>query len=199
MTTYTSEYQVLALSGSLRAHSYNTALLRAARMLAPGAISIRLHLGLDDMPLYNEDLEQGPLPTTVHELHERVREADGLLIATPEHNSAIPAALKNAIDWMSRMPDGAGMSGKPVAIAGASPGALGTVRAQLGLRQILGSVGAEVLTKPEVMVFRAHERFDADGTLTDPFTESLLTDLLSTLATRIKRGKPTIEQLPAAR
>ncbi|RKT86340.1 chromate reductase [Saccharopolyspora antimicrobica] len=181
------EHHVLALSGSLRAGPYNTALLRAARDLAPGSISVHVHPGLGDLPLYNEDLEQNPLPEAVLELHRQILRADGLLIATPEHNSAIPAALKNAIDWMSRMPGGSGMSGKPVAVAGASPGALGTVRAQLGLRQILTSVGAEVLAKPEVMVFRAHERFD-DGVLTDGFTRTLLTDLLSELAARIKRG-----------
>ncbi|MDA3646833.1 NAD(P)H-dependent oxidoreductase [Saccharopolyspora indica] len=188
MTTPAPEYHVLALSGSLRADSYNTALLRAARDLAPGSMSVRVHPGLGDLPLYNQDLEQGALPDAVHELHQQVLRADGLLIATPEHNAAIPAALKNAIDWMSRMPSGAGMSGKPVAVAGASPGALGTVRAQLGLRQILTSVGADVLAKPEVIVFGAHERFDGDGTVTDEFTRTLLTDLLSELAARIKRG-----------
>ncbi|NNH70572.1 NAD(P)H-dependent oxidoreductase [Nocardia uniformis] len=188
MTSIATEYRVLALSGSLRADSYNTALLRAARDLAPSSMSLRFHSGLGDLPLYNEDLEQGSLPAAVHDLHQQILWSDALLIATPEHNASIPAALKNAIDWMSRMPDGAGMSGKPMVVAGASPGALGTVRAQLALRQILAAVGADVLTKPEVMVFRAHERFDGTGTLTDPFTQSLLVDLLAELARRIKRG-----------
>ncbi|SEG69305.1 NADPH-dependent FMN reductase [Saccharopolyspora kobensis] len=115
------EHHVLALSGSLRAGSYNTALLRAARDLAPGSMSVHVHSGLGDLPLYDEDLEQHPFPEAVHDLHRQILRADGLLIATPEHNAAIPAALKNAIDWMSRMPGGSGMSGKPVAVAGASP------------------------------------------------------------------------------
>ncbi|MER5389227.1 NAD(P)H-dependent oxidoreductase [Saccharopolyspora sp. NPDC002686] len=72
------------------------------------------------MPLYNQDLEQNP-PTAVHDLHQQILQADGLLIAAPEHNAATPAALKNVIDWMSRMPAGAGLSGKAIAVAGASP------------------------------------------------------------------------------
>ncbi|MFI0466100.1 NADPH-dependent FMN reductase [Saccharopolyspora sp. 5N102] len=187
MTAPAKEYRVLALSGSLRADSYNTALLRAAGKFNPGPMSIQIY-GLGDLPLYDQDLEQGPLPAAVHDLHRYVSQADGLLIATPEHNASIPAALKNAIDWMSRMPDGAGMAGKPVAVVGASPGALGTVRAQLALRQILGSIGADVLAKPEVLVFRAHERFDGNGILTDEFTQNLLADLLAELARRIGRS-----------
>ncbi|NEW47759.1 NAD(P)H-dependent oxidoreductase [Nocardia cyriacigeorgica] len=187
MTTPAKEYRVLALSGSLRAGSYNTALLRAADKLNPGPLTIQIYPDLGDLPLYSQDLEQDP-PTAVRELHRHIVAADGLLLATPEHNASIPAALKNAIDWMSRMPDGAGMAGKPVAVAGASPGALGAVRAQLALRQILGSVGAEVLAKPEVVVFRAHERFDTDGALTDEFTQNLLVDLLAELAERIERS-----------
>ncbi|MEV0702290.1 NADPH-dependent FMN reductase [Saccharopolyspora sp. NPDC050389] len=188
MTAPAKEYRVLALSGSLRADSYNTALLHAAEKLNPGPTSIQIYPGLGDLPLYNQDLEQGALPAAVHDLHQHVLQADGLLIATPEHNASAPAALKNAIDWMSRMPGGAGMAGKPVAVVGASPGALGTVRAQLALRQILGSIGADVLAKPEVLVFRAHEQFDANGILADEFTQNLLVDLLAELAGRIERG-----------
>ncbi|MEV0050627.1 NADPH-dependent FMN reductase [Saccharopolyspora shandongensis] len=188
MTTSAKEFRILALSGSLRADSYNTALLRAAGKLNPGPMSIQVYSGLGDLPLYNQDLEQGPPAAAVRDLHEHILQADGLLFATPEHNASIPAALKNAIDWMSRMPDGAGMTGKPVAITGASPGALGSVRAQLALRQILVSIGADVLAKPEVLVFRAHERFDADGMLTDEYTQNLLVDLLAELAGRIGRN-----------
>lgn len=185
MTTTAPEFRVLALSGSLRADSYNTALLRAAAELGAGTVRIDLHPGLGELPLYNQDLESGELPSAVRELHQRVLRADALLIATPEHNASIPAALKNAIDWLSRMPDGAEIAGKPTAIVGASPGPLGSVRAQLALRQILGSVGADVLAKPEVIVFQAHERFDDAGTLTDDYTETLLLELTGALARRI--------------
>lgn len=181
----TTEFRVLALSGSLRADSYNTALLRAAAKLTAGSLRIDLQPGLGELPLYNQDLEAGPLPAAVRDLHQRVLRADALLIATPEHNASIPAALKNAIDWMSRMPDGAELAGKPTAVVGASPGPLGSVRAQLALRQILGSVGADVLAKPEVIVFQAHERFDDAGTLTDAYTETLLVELIAQLSHRI--------------
>jgi chromate reductase len=189
MTTSAKEYRVLALSGSLRAGSYNTALLHAADKLNPGQMSMQIYSSLGDLPLYNQDLDQEPPPAAVHDLHRTILRADALLIATPEHNASVPAALKNAIDWMSRLPDGSGLPGKPVAVIGASPGALGTVRAQLALRQILASVGADVLTKPEVMVFGAHERFDSDGMLTDGFTRHLLTGLLIELTRRIERGR----------
>ncbi|WP_280420991.1 NADPH-dependent FMN reductase [Nocardia carnea] len=190
MTTTTDEYRVLALSGSLRTNSYNTALLRAARLLGTASMSVQVYPGLGDLPLYNQDLEQDPLPAAVRDLHQHMSRADALLFATPEHNASIPAALKNAIDWMSRMPDGAGMAGKPAAVTSASPGALGGVRAQLALRQTLAGVGADVLTGPEVIVSHAHERFDAAGELTDEFSRKLLVELLTALELRIEqRGR----------
>ena len=187
MTTQVKEYRVLALSGSLRTGSYNTALLYAAQRLAPSRMSIQVYPGIGSLPLYNQQLENGTLPAPVQDLHRHVVQADALLLATPEHNASMPAALKNAIDWMSRMPDGAGMADKPVAVTGASPGALGSVRAQLALRQTLASVGADVLAKPEVIVFHAHERFDADGALIDENSRNLVVDVLAALELRIQR------------
>ncbi|MEV6767352.1 NADPH-dependent FMN reductase [Nocardia sp. NPDC051030] len=187
MTTTAPELRVLALSGSLRADSYNTALLRAAQKFNPGGMTIDIYPSLGELPLYNQDLEAGRLHWAVEDLRYEIARADALLIATPEHNACIPAVLKSAIDWMSRTPDSATLPGKPVGLVGATLGALGTVRAQQSLRQILTAVGADVLAKPEVMAFRAHERFDADGNVTDGFTQTQLIALLDALAERTHR------------
>ncbi|UUV34819.1 NAD(P)H-dependent oxidoreductase [Amycolatopsis roodepoortensis] len=181
-----TELKILAISGSLRDGSYNTALLHAARKLNPGGMTIELYRGIGDLPLYRQDLDTASPPEPVADLRRRVAEADGLLIATPEHNASVPAALKNAIDWASRPAAESPLPGKPIAIAGASPGAFGSVRAQQALRQILASIGADVVVKPEVTVFRSHERFDGEGTLTDDFTASLLAELLTALAGTIR-------------
>ncbi|MEO3876364.1 NADPH-dependent FMN reductase [Nonomuraea sp. B12E4] len=186
-----TELNVLALSGSLRADSHNTALLHAARALDPGGFAIDIDHDLGRLPLYNQDLDTGTPPAPVTTLRARIAEADALLIATPEHNASVPAALKNAIDWASTAPEGL-LRSKPVAIAGASPGPFGSVRAQLALRHILAAVGAEVVVKPEVTVFHCDTRFTHDRRLTDPYTTDLLRELLDALARKARQhpGRP---------
>ncbi len=178
MTTDNSIH-VLGISGSLRKDSYNTALLRAATELVPSEMKLKI-FDLSHLPMFNPDSEK-PLPNTVIEFRTRLAQADALLIATPEYNSSISGALKNAIDWASRPPKQP-LNGKPVAIIGASTGNFGTLRAQLHLRQILTHVGALTLGKPEVLVGRAEQVFDADGRLIDPAACGFLHDLLTALA-----------------
>lgn len=189
-----NELNVLALSGSLRAGSYNTALLHAARRLSPGGLAIDVHPGLGRLPLYDQDLDTASPPPAVAELRARIAAADALLIAVPEHNASLPAALKNAIDWASTTPERL-LHGKPVAIVGASPGPFGSVRAQLALRQVLAAVGAEAVVKPEVVVFGCDARL-SDGALTDPHTAELLRELLGALAR--KAGRPLVDCLEQA-
>ncbi|KOG25564.1 MULTISPECIES: NADPH-dependent FMN reductase [Streptomyces] len=183
-----SASSILAISGSLRADSHNTQLLRAAQKFNPGGMDIEIYDGLRDIPPYDLDLDTPDLrPAAVQELRRRVAEADGLLIATPEFNYSIPGVLKNALDWLSTdwtRTEGLPMRLKPTAILGAGPGAFGTVRAQLALRQILVCTDNDVVVKPEVHVFRSHERFDADGNLTDEDTITLLQDLLTALRSK---------------
>ncbi|WP_367129038.1 NADPH-dependent FMN reductase [Saccharothrix sp. HUAS TT1] len=179
------ELKILALSGSLRAGSYNTALVHAARKVNPGGMAIELYEGLGDLPLYNADLDTDEPPAAVADLRDRITAADGLLIATPEHNYSIPAALKNALDWASTPLPRWALQGKPVAIAGASPTAMGTARAQLALRQVFLWTDCDVVVKPEVAVFRCHERFE-DGVLTDEVSAALLRDLLLALERKIR-------------
>jgi len=183
-----NELNVLAISGSLRAGSHNTALLHAARKLNPGGLAIEIAQDLNRIPLYDQDLDTKTPPASVVALRTRIAKADALLIATPEHNASIPAALKNTIDWISTDPGGL-LHGKPVAIAGASPGPFGSVRAQLALRQILAAVGAEVVVKPEVIVFRCDTSFGDDGVLSDPYAAELLRDLLSALIRKSRQNQ----------
>ncbi|MFJ8578469.1 NADPH-dependent FMN reductase [Micromonospora sp. NPDC093277] len=192
-----SEYSVLALSGSLREASFNTALIRAAQRLAPAGVAIEPYAGLGAVPPFNEDVEQVP-PAAVVDLRERIAAADALLIATPEYNYGVPGVLKNALDWASRpsFPITSWVSPlahKPIAIVGAAPTGMGTVRAQLQLRQLFLWTDSAVVTKPEIIVTNAHEKLGQDGTVRDQTTETLLRTLLDALATKIR-----VTQLAAA-
>jgi len=177
--TSSTTHHVLGISGSLRKGSYNTALLRAAAELLPPRMMLEI-FDLAPLPMFNPDSEK-PFPEAVTEFRTRLAGADALLIATPEYNSSISGALKNAIDWASRPPHKP-LIGKPVAIIGASTGSFGTLRAQLHLRQILTHVGALPLGKPEVLVARAERAFDDRGRLADETARGFLRDLLGALA-----------------
>ncbi|MFI2431518.1 NADPH-dependent FMN reductase [Streptomyces sp. NPDC018693] len=181
-----SELKILAISGSLRSASYNSALARAAQKFAPGDMTVEIYDGLRDIPLYDQDLETDTPPAPVADLRRRITEADGLFIATPEYNYGIPGPLKNALDWASRPGLNSSLTRKPIAIAGAAPTNFGTVRAQLSLRQMFLWTESDVVGKPELQIFRAHERFDETGNLTDESTIELLRGLLEALGKRIR-------------
>ncbi len=166
------DFHILGISGSLRKASYNSAALRAAQELAPGSTVITL-ADISAIPMYNDDVREQGLPTTVISLVEQVASADAVLIATPEYNYTIPGVLKNAIDWVSKAPDQP-FRHKPVAVMGASMGAIGTARAQYDLRKVFVFLDAHVLNQPEIMIAAAHTRFDAAGHLTDEMTRTLI-------------------------
>ncbi|MFD8973231.1 MULTISPECIES: NADPH-dependent FMN reductase [Streptomyces] len=188
----TSPSTILAISGSLRADSHNTQLLRAAQKFNTGQ-DIEIYEGLREIPPYDQDLDTPELrPAAVNELRRRVLEADGLLIATPEFNYSIPGVLKNALDWLSTdwtRTEGLPLNRKPTAILGAAPTNFGTVRAQLALRQVFVWTDSDVVVKPEIHVFRSHERFDAEGNLTDEVTIELLQLLLDNLQSKVDAAK----------
>ena len=174
--------QVLGFAGSLRSGSFNRALLRAAQELAPEGMRIEV-FDLAPIPPYNQDLDADELrPGAVEELKRRIREADALLIAVPEYNYGPSGVLKNAIDWASRPPLGSPLDGKRAALMGASGGDSGTARAQLALRQSFVFTNTFVLNKPEVLVRRARERFDAGLRLVDEPTRRFVRQLLEALA-----------------
>lgn len=175
-----------AFAGSLRRASYNRALLRACVELAPAGLALEI-VEIADVPLYDEDVERAGEPAGVGRLRAAVRGADGLLIATPEYNHGVPGVTKNAVDWLSRPPRASVLGGKPVAILGASPGMTGTARGQSQLRQAFEFTDSYCLPQPEVLVARAHEKFDADGRLTDEKTREHLGRFLSAFAAWIRR------------
>ncbi|MFN3809369.1 MAG: NADPH-dependent FMN reductase [Roseateles asaccharophilus] len=158
--------KVLAISGSLRAASRNTGLLRYAQANAPEGMSIEI-ADLRDMPFYNADI---PTPTPpVTRLFEQLRAADGLLLACTEYNYSIAPALKNALDWASREKDNHLLAGKPTALCGAA-GGMGSSRAQYHLRQVAVFLDLRVLSKPEVFSNAFGDSFNAAG---DPVDEKL--------------------------
>jgi chromate reductase len=183
-------FRILGISGSLRAGSYNTALLRVARRLAPEGVELHLYQGLGEIPLYNEDVRARGEPEPVRRLRRAILEADAVLIATPEYNWSVPGVLQNAIDWVSRPAGQSAFRGKPVAVMGASTSIAGTLRAQLQLRQVLRSIDALALPKPEVIVAQASTKFDQDGDLTDETARQLISALLSGLVAWARRLNP---------
>ena len=179
-------YTVVGFAGSLRRGSYNRALLDGATELAPPTLHIVVH-DLAAIPLYNGDLEAAGVPDSVAELRSAVRDADALLIATPEYKHGVPGVLKNTIDWLSRHPRDSALNGKVAAIVGASPGFTGTARAQSQLRQAFVFTNTYALLQPEVLVARTHEKFDAEGRLTDQATRDFLVTFLKRFAELIGR------------
>jgi chromate reductase, NAD(P)H dehydrogenase (quinone) len=180
--------KIVAFSGSLRRASYNRALLVSAAELAPADMTIDV-IEIGDLPFYNADVEAAGDPPAVATFKTAIREADGVLIATPEYNNGIPAVLTNAIDWGSRLPGISPLAGKPVALVGASPSQVGTARAQLHLRGLLEHIHSRTLPPPEVLVAAAHQRFDADLRLTHEATRNAVEAMLQRFDRWIQRER----------
>ena len=176
-----AKLKVLGIAGSLRAGSFNRALLRAAQELAPAGMEITA-FDLAPIPLYNGDVEAKGDPVPVAALKTAIREADALLFVTPEYNFGVPGVMKNAVDWASRPPRGSALQGKPAGIMGATPGMGGTARSQMQLRQAFVFTQTLAMLSPEVLVARAQEKFDASGRLTDEKTRQFVGQFLQALA-----------------
>lgn len=181
--------RILGFAGSLRRGSYNRALLRTAAELAPDGMAIEI-FDLAEVPLYNGDVEAEGDPEGVARLKRAIGDADGVLMVTPEYNHGVPGVMKNAIDWASRPPRNAPLGGKPVGIIGASPGITGSARGQSQLRQAFEFTNSFCMPQPELLVFKAHEKFDADGNLTDPVTADFLGRYLTAFAAWVRRFVP---------
>jgi chromate reductase len=181
----TSPVRILGIPGSLRKASYNRAALRAAEELLPADATLEV-FDLGGIPSFNEEDER-LLPARVVELKDQIREADAILIATPEYNYSVPGVLKNAIDWASRPYGDNAWDGKPVAIMGASPGAIGTARAQYHLRQTFVFLNMYPINRPEVMISNSAQRFDAQGRLVDEGSRTRIRQLLEALVVWTRR------------
>lgn len=176
---------IVAISGSLRKGSTNTALLRAFQALAPSEMKIEM-VSVADLPLFNEDVEM-PYPVAAQVLKDKVEAADGLIIATPEYNRSMSGVLKNAIDWLTRPYGRNSFAGKPILVAGVSVGKLSTAIAQNHLKGILLHLDANVIGQPELHLGPSQDVFDAAGNVKDAGTKELLTKALGVLAGRVKK------------
>ena len=184
----------LGFVGSLRKNSYNKALMKAALTLLPKNVTLEV-FDISEFPQFNQDLEQTP-PRLVTQFKAKIREADAILIASPEYNYSIPGVLKNAIDWASRPYGENAFEDKPVAVMSASIGALGGGRGQYHLRQSFVFLDMHPLNRPEVMLPFAHNNVDAEGNLTNEQTKDLIKQLLEALAEwtlRLKKKKKPVE------
>lgn len=167
---------VLGIAGSLRRRSWNRALLRAAGETAPGRFELRIWDGLSAVPPYDEDEDGALVSEGVAGLRRAISEADAVLFATPEYNRSIPGVLKNAIDWASRPYGESSLSGKPVAVIGASPGRGGAAQALEDMRKVLGAAGA-LVAGVTLGVSAVHRRFDDEGRLLDEGIREALVSL----------------------
>ena len=177
--------KILGIAGSLRKGSFNRMALKAAQALVRAGATLEI-FELPDLPGFNQDNEKSP-PAAVTDLKAKIRAADTILIVTPEYNYSIPGVLKNAIDWASRPYGDSAWKGKPVAIMGASVGALGTARAQYHLRQCFVFLDMPAVNQPEVMISAAATKFDQNGNLTDATAKELIGKLLVGLCDLAKR------------
>jgi chromate reductase, NAD(P)H dehydrogenase (quinone) len=176
--------RILAISGSLRDGSHNTALLRALREEVPEGVEVDIWQGLKVVPPYDQDDDVVPGPEAVEAFRELVRESDGVFFATPEYNASVPGALKNALDWASRPVATNVFRNKPVAVISSSAGAFGGVWAAAELRKVLGTMGARV-TEAELSVAHAQEKVSDDGVISDDDVREGLRAALDTLVTSV--------------
>ena len=177
--------KILGISGSLRRDSHNAALLRAAALQLPPGVELELWEGLKAVPPYDADDEALARPRAIRELDAAIRDADAVLIATPEYNHSVPGQLKNALDWLSRPLAKSPLRNKPLAVIGASTGLFGAVWAQAELRKALRHTGAHVLDD-ELPVGTADHAFTTGGKLLDPELTRRLADLLDQLAREVR-------------
>lgn len=182
--------RLVGLSGSLRAASYNSALLRAAQEAASPDVEL-IAAGIQGIPLYDGDLEaeQG-LPEAVVVLKDLIADCDGLMLFTPEYNNSIPGPFKNAIDWLSRPGSDIGrvFGGRPVAVLGASPGPFGTVMSQAAWLPVLRALGTAPWFGQRMLVMRAGEAFDAEGRLIDAGVRQRLAAFIAGFADHVRGG-----------
>jgi chromate reductase len=185
--------RVLGISGSLRADSHNSALLRAAAERLPTGTELIPYERLAEIPPYDEDVELDGVPEAVRDLRDAIRSADAVLVATPEYNHSIPGQLKNALDWVSRPAGKSALNGKPVAAIGASTGMFGAVWAQAELRKVLGALGGRVI-EAELPVAHAAELRHGERLELPPKRSERLEEILAELVAEVELAAA----LPAA-
>ena len=183
--------KIIGISGSVREKSFNRALLRAAAASMPQGSELVTE-SIADVPLYNGDDEAAHgIPASVTRIKEAIAAADGLLLVTPEYNNSVPGVAKNAIDWLSRPPADIArvFGGKPVAIAGASPGGFGTVLSQNAWLPVFKTLGAELYSGGRLLVSRAVNVFDAEGRVADAPTRDAIAKFMAGFVQFVQRRR----------
>lgn len=174
-------FKIAVVVGSLRKESYNKKLARSLEKLAKGKMEF-IFVDIGALPLFNQDLETN-VPASVIKLKSDIESADAILFVTPEYNRSIPGVLKNAIDWASRPYGKSSWAGKPAAVCGTSPGAIGTAVAQAHLKGILaGYLDMPLLGQPEMYIVYKEENFDADYNVTNESTKKFLQGFIDKFA-----------------
>lgn len=186
--------RVLGIPGSLREGSYNKGLLRAAQEEAPDGMTIDI-FEIGDIPFFNQDVEDRGDPEPVQRFKSAIRDADAVLIATPEYQHGLPGVLKNALDWASRPPGDAPLNDKVVGMMGASPSPVGTARAHLQLRQTLVYNKSRFVARPEVLVSNASDKFDDDGRLTDEQGREFIRKHLKVVAKKVRHARGEVAEV----
>jgi len=177
----------VTLLGSLRRGSFHGGIARALPGLAPEGVTVTPLGSVGELPHYDADLQAEGFPPAALAMGDAIRASDGVIIVTPEYNYSVPGALKNALDWMSRLPEPP-FTGKPVAIQTGSPGMVGGARCQYHLRQILVFLDAYVLNKPEVMVGQVMQKVDpATNAILDEPTRAFVASQLSAFSNFARR------------
>lgn len=183
--------KIIAIPGSLRGRSFNTALLRTAATLAPAGVEIDV-TSLSGIPLYDADLEAGGgIPLEVAELKDRIAAADARMLSTPEYNASIPGVAKNAFDWLSRPAADIKrvFGGKPLALLGATPGGGGTISAQAAWLPVFRALGVALWAGPRMYVSGAAKLFDAEGNLVDEATRTRLSEFVAGFVAHVERHR----------
>jgi chromate reductase, NAD(P)H dehydrogenase (quinone) len=183
--------KVLGITGSLRRDSYNHALLREAAERLPAGAELIEFGRLGEIPPYDADLEEGVTPEPVEALRQAMRDADAVLIATPEYNHSIPGVLKNALDWASRPAGQSALTGTPAAVIGASTGMFGAVWAQAETRKVLGALGGRVV-EGELPVARAAELYRGGRLELAPEQSEELEGLLAELVAEVEQQRELV-------
>jgi len=190
-----SQVRILGLSGNTRKGSFNTALLHASKELLPENATLEIH-DLSGLPLFSQDLERD-LTAPISTFKQKIRAADAILFASPEHNYSVTAVMKNAIEWGNRPPTDRIWKGKPAGIISASSGPRGGVRSQMHLRQIMVDIDMYPINTPQLLVGDSETKFDKNLKLTDEQARKILRDLLVSLVDWTRRLRST-RQIPEA-
>lgn len=183
-----TKIKILGIGGSLRKGSFNKSLLFAAKEMCPETAEVEIYERLSEFPPYNQDIEAQGIPEVVKDFKQKIREADAILISSPEYNYTIPGFLKNAIDWASRPITDNPFDNKPVALMSAATGMLGGSRMQYHMRHLLVYLNMHPLNKPEVIVSFARDKIQ-DGKVTDEHTRDKIKQLLEALIDWTQRIK----------